>query len=77
MRAPPRDFEPEEAMHLIFELGMSIAEAPNKSNTERWCARRGRPVLGCWEGELRVGLNVICASLATCRVGAWGHSLGA
>ena len=27
VRAPPRDFEPEEAMRRIFELGLRIAEA--------------------------------------------------
>jgi len=35
VRAPPRDFEPEEAMRLIFELGLSIAEARRGEATER------------------------------------------
>ena len=35
VRAPPRDFEPEEAMRLIFELGLSIAEARRGEDTER------------------------------------------
>ena len=35
VRAPPRDFEPEEAMRLIFELGLSIAEARRGEDTAR------------------------------------------